>query len=149
MSSYKINISKTSQPHTMALLLKKRKIKRGDKVKLVTDEQLTQTSVMWALIIFVIALVPLLDRKRKTEDAAKLLDDLFKDYKSPQELEAQIKKEYNVMVEVEQGTDEERQFWQEVSAKGMANAYDKNEPDISDLKLLEPNPKYKPWKKAQ
>src|SRR4051812_5387569 len=101
MSSYKINISKTRQPHAMALLLKKKKLKKGDKVKLVSEEGFTQFEAMAAFIICFIAIAFLFDKKRKQDASSKLLEDLYKDYKTPEELEAQIKKEYDVTVEIE------------------------------------------------
>jgi hypothetical protein len=148
MSSYKINISKANQPHAMALLLKKKNVKRGDKVKLVADEAWTTVAMMGALMVVVLALYMLQDKRKKLDAAQKLLDDLYKDYKSPEELEAQIKQEYDVTVEIEDG-DGEKKFWKETAARGMAKAYGNDEPDYSDVKLLEPNPQYKPWKKAQ
>jgi hypothetical protein len=147
MSIYKINISKANHPHAMALLLKKKNVKRGDKVKLVADEAWTTMAMMGALMVVVLALFMIQDKRKKSEAAQKLLDDLYKDYQSPEELEAQIKKEYDVTVEI-QDNDDERKFWNETGARGMAKAYSKDEPDYSDVKLLEPNPQYKPWKKA-
>jgi hypothetical protein len=149
MSVYKINIRYTNQPHAMAAALKKKKIKRGDKVKLISDEGFTQFEAMAALILFFIGIASLLDKKRKQDAASKLLEDLYKEYKTPGELEAQIKKEYNVTVEIEQEADEEREFWQEAGARSMAKAYDKDEPDYSDVKIRESNPQYKPWKRVK
>lgn len=41
------------------------------------------------------------------------------------------------------GNDEaDRAFWQRISAGGLERAYGTNEPDISGITLLEPNPDY-------
>ncbi len=39
---------------------------------------------------------------------------------------------------------EERDFWKEVATHGLQRAYSAEEPDISGITLLEPNPTYKP-----
>ncbi|MBK9273148.1 MAG: hypothetical protein IPM49_01240 [Flavobacteriales bacterium] len=36
----------------------------------------------------------------------------------------------------------DRAFWQRISAAGMERAYGTDEPDISGITLLEPNPEY-------
>lgn len=41
-------------------------------------------------------------------------------------------------------SNEERAFWKEIAAQGLQHAYSTEEPDISGITLLEPNPKYKP-----
>jgi len=38
--------------------------------------------------------------------------------------------------------DGDRAFWQQISAAGLERAYGTNEPDISGITLLEPNPDY-------
>lgn len=40
------------------------------------------------------------------------------------------------------GSDEDREFWTKLSATGLVRAYGSNEPDISGITLLEPNPQY-------
>ena len=41
-------------------------------------------------------------------------------------------------------SEDERQFWAAISAAGLNRAYGDQEPDISGITLLEPNPDYGP-----
>lgn len=43
---------------------------------------------------------------------------------------------------------EERNKWVELAVQGLAKNYSDDEPDYSDVVLMEPNPEYKPWKKV-
>lgn len=38
----------------------------------------------------------------------------------------------------------DREFWTRLGATGLTRAYGEDEPDISGITLLEPNPEYKP-----
>lgn len=87
--------------------------------------------------------------QEQNENAAtKLLDDLFKKYESPEQLESELKKEFNVTV-TKEFVDPDRTFWGAAGMQGLAKAYASDEPDISGITLLEPNPDYKPWKPAK
>ena len=58
-----------------------------------------------------------------------------------------MKSEFNVSVQVEGDVvDEDREFWNQMGLRGLARAYGDDEPDISGMTLLEPNPDYIPWK---
>ena len=74
---------------------------------------------------------------------------LFDKTISPTVLEKQVEREYGIKVEIEFEKDDERIFWQQIAARSMSKAYDANEPDYSDVQLMEPNPTYRQWKKAQ
>ncbi len=40
--------------------------------------------------------------------------------------------------------DQEREDWMRMGVQNISSAYSNDEPDISGLTLMEPNPKYKP-----
>ena len=39
--------------------------------------------------------------------------------------------------------------WYDIAIQSMAKAYTDDEPDYSDVTLMEPNPEYKAWKRDQ
>ncbi|MEZ4759922.1 MAG: hypothetical protein R2810_09050 [Flavobacteriales bacterium] len=42
------------------------------------------------------------------------------------------------------GSEEDRAFWQQLAGAGLSKAFGHDEPDISGITLLEPNPEYRP-----
>ena len=63
-------------------------------------------------------------------------------------IEKQVEQEYGITIEIKEDENSEKQFWQRAAFNSLAKHYE-NEPDYSDVILMEPNPVYKPWKKDQ
>ena len=137
--------------------LQEKEVKEGDTLKLITE----QTKMIYIVVVLAMvfaAIMSVVSRNKKTdenkkkrqEEGDKILSDIFKGKgKTPQDIEKKIEKESGIKVRVERKQmDEEKKFWLKAVSKGIAKAYD-TEPDYSDVPLMEPNPGYKPWKKAQ
>ena len=74
-------------------------------------------------------------------------DKVFGKYNSAEELENELREEFNVSVTTETlpaGPDD----WSQMTMSTYERAaYGEDEPDISHIVVREPNPEYKPWKK--
>jgi len=46
-------------------------------------------------------------------------------------------------------SEQEAKEWYSIAIQSMAKTYSDDEPDYSDVTLMEPNPEYKAWKKGQ
>lgn len=75
-----------------------------------------------------------------------MIDDLFKE-KTVEEIETQIENDYGVKLEVEQ-RDSDREDFLELSAQAFEQEYG-DEPDYSNVPIIEINPDYNPWKKGR
>lgn len=86
-------------------------------------------------------------KKEKERIAAEILDDVFGKYSSTEELEKELKEEFNISVTTET-VPAAVSDWSQLSMGTFERAaYDDDEPDISHIAVREPNPEYKPWKK--
>ena len=148
MQTLKVNINKTQQPAQILKELRKKNLRKGGTVKLISDKKSTDTNWMSAMMMLGIAFS--LFFKKKTERAGEqLLNDLLTDYKSTDELKNHIEKAYGVLIEKEEKNDEEELDFKKLALQNLARAYDIDEPDLSGVTLSEPNPSYQKWKKVK
>ena len=140
MSTHVLNIDKHQKPKDIFDFLVKSQPKRGDHLKLVSKELLDSR-----FIILLAAIIPIIietiNKKKKLGDSEKFLKDLFTDFSSIKDYENFIKNEYGVTFTVEQPSTE-IDDWYNLAAKNFEGAYSDDEPDISEIVLKEPNPKY-------
>jgi hypothetical protein len=86
-------------------------------------------------------------KKEKERIAAEILDDVFGKYSSAEELEKELKEEFNISVTTET-VPAAVSDWSQLSMGTFEQAaYGDDEPDISHIVVREPNPEYRPWKK--
>jgi len=149
MQTITINPGKYKTRNDLLLYLKKERLKKGDKVQiLTTDRDMERFQAIVIVVLLVIMYVLFKQKELKNETQAfsdKILNDLFEG-KDIEEIEKEIEKEYDVNIEVTQVPNEEleeRKFWQSIGQKSFQKAYSDNEPDYSNATVLEPNPKYK------
>jgi superfamily I DNA and RNA helicase len=141
MSTHTLTIEKNQKAKDVLDFLNKAQPKKGDKVKLVSKEH---TIIAVAVILILgVALGYYFNKKKKTENAEKILDDFFTDFNTAEELEKHIEEEYGIIVE-HQSEDTESQDWNRFALQNLNSAYAENEPDISHIQVKEPNPSYKP-----
>lgn len=142
MSTYVLSIDKNKKPKDLLKFLDEHNLQKGDKVTLVSESNSVNTVAMFAVIALLTAAFGLYfyRKKKQDDDTERILDDLFKDYSTVEEYEAYIKKEFGITVEHE----EQDEDWHALSTLSLKNAYDEDEPDISDIEVKEPNPLYKP-----
>ncbi len=105
MKTLALDISKTGkQPADIAQFFEKNKLKRGDKIIIVTDEQ---KSVMLVLLgtVVLLAIAYVFNNDKKNGDKKPLsdniIDDFFKKYNSPEAVQAEIAHDFGVEVSFE------------------------------------------------
>jgi preprotein translocase subunit YajC len=147
MQTLELDIANYQSPGDVIRFLDEHDIKRGDTLK-VTTEQEQKTMAMIVVIVVVIALVYFFRQQRnREEDGEIILETLFKEGTTVEEIEKQVEAEYGIKIDVETKRSEEREFWYKLSEQSLSRAYSIDEPDYSDVDLKEPNPNYKGWKK--
>lgn len=120
----------------------------GDALRIMRRPRLPQDAWVAMVMLVMLAARHFLKSKPESDDEPKA-DDLLKDLRlshGAEALKSELKKEFNVEVIIDPEMDDEREFWANVGLWGLSRAYADDEPDISHIKLLEPNPDYVPWK---
>jgi thioredoxin-related protein len=143
MSTHILNIERNQRPKDLLDFLNKSKLQKGDKVKMVSEEKSISSIAFYAIALLSIALAYYFDKRKKQESADKILQDVFKDYTTKEEYERHVEEEYGISIEIEQDSLEQEE-WARFALKNLERAYGENEPDISDIVIKEPNPKYNP-----
>lgn len=134
---------------TAYALFEKEGLQPGDTVRILKWPKLSQEAWVALVVMVMIAADYFLKKKvEKAPLAEALMNELSSTEQGVAELRSDLKKEFDVRVEMEPSIDADRDFWRELGLKAMARGYSVDEPDISHITLLEPNPDYKPWKKG-
>lgn len=120
-------------------------LQKGDTLKLVTKEGYNRFALTAIVVVIIIAFVLVELRRKREEDGGAMLDDLFKG-KSLEDIEAQVRSEYGINLEVETGVDTEREEWMQLAGAALVNGYGDDEVEYTDADIKEPNPDYIPWK---
>ena len=133
MSTYVFSINKSQKPKDILDFLDKTKPKKGDKVKLVSDNDMFfGVMAIAGIALFAIALAYYF-KKKQHEEAEKMLQSLF-EYYSTEEYEKYIEKEYGIIVEIEEKNGDDDN-WYKLSMQSLNKAYSVKEPDICHIKL--------------
>ncbi|HYV94741.1 MAG TPA: hypothetical protein VE978_23405 [Chitinophagales bacterium] len=145
MKTLELEVDEVKSPEEVVNFFKENDMSEGDTLKISTDEE----NLAFSAILFIIALAIVFyftkEKVKRIVDGEKMLDDLFNG-KSAEEMEKQIEEEYGVKIEIEHRENDERKDWGMLSMQGLSHAYGDDEPDYSDVPLIETNPDYKPWK---
>jgi len=131
-------------------LFEKEGLQRGDTLRIVRRPSLSQEAWLAVVVLVITAANYFLKRKHagtKTPAADELMREVAGNDKGVMDLQEDLKKEFDVTVQMEPA-DNDREFWREMGLHAMARGYSADEPDISHITLLEPNPDYRPWKKG-
>lgn len=141
-----VDTTKARSPQEVYALLDQQGLQPGDRITVLErplfDQQAKQAIFLFALI----AVLWYMNRKRKNEAiAAELLDEVFGKYNSAEELERELKTDFDITVSTDLAPEGS---WSQLTMGTFEQAaYDEDEPDISHLAAREPNPAYQPWKK--
>ncbi len=142
-----IVINTGSQAGTTAYgLFQREGLEPGDSLLLMRMPRLPQDT--WLAMVMLVMLTARHFLKAKDAGEPKA-DELLLDLRAnhgAQALKKELKEEFNVDVILDPEYDDEREFWANVGLWGLSRAYAEDEPDISHITLLEPNPDYVPWK---
>lgn len=134
----------------MLAVLEQEGLQQGDDLKVVQKVTPGAENIMAVVIIVLMAALWYMSRKARQEKeriAAEILDDVFGKYNSAEELEKELKEEFNISVTTET-LPAAPSDWSHMSMGTFERAaYGDDEPDISHIAVREPNPEYKPWKK--
>jgi hypothetical protein len=141
-----VDTTKVRNPREVYALLDQQGLQPGDRITVLErplfDQQAREAIFLFALI----AVLWYMHRERKdTAFAAGLLDDVFSKYNSAEELERELKTEFDITVSTDLVPESQ---WSQLTMSTFEQAaYGEDEPDISHLAAREPNPAYQPWKK--
>ena len=112
MNTLVLDIDKTHSQSEIVELFSKNKLSKGDKLRLEGETELPPMAVMGTLVLLFVCLAIYFNKQKKqNENAEKLLNDIFKNYKSVEGLEKQIEKEYDINIVVENSLDEVFGIW--------------------------------------
>ena len=139
-----------SQQEVLALLAQEN-LRKGDKLDLIISEEEKNLLMVALLLLLAVALLAHFGNKQQQEkriaDGERALKDLFEKGNS-EEIEKELEAEYGIQIEfIRAGHDEESQEradWRRLGMQALAASYGDDEPDYSDVPLLEPNPNYDP-----
>lgn len=149
MKTLTLPVHNLQSPQEMLALLAKDNLRRGDKLDIIISEEEKNLLMAALLLLLAIALLAHFGEKQQQEkriaDGAKMLQDLFSKTDSA-EIESKLEAEYGIEIEFIRAGDEEeeRADWRRLGMQALAASYGDDEPDYSDVPLLEPNPDYKP-----
>lgn len=105
MKTLALDINKTGkQPADIAHFFEKNKLKKGDKIMILTDENKSVMLVMLGTVVLLaIAYVFNNDKKNvnKKPLSDNIIDDFFKKYASPEDVQAEIAHDFGVEVSFE------------------------------------------------
>lgn len=141
-----VDTTKARSPQEVYALLDQQGLQPGDRITVLErplfDQQAKQAIFLFALI----AVLWYMNRKRKNEAiAAELLDEVFGKYNSAEELERELKTDFDITVSTDLAPESSWSQW--TMGTFEQAAYDEDEPDISHIAAREPNPAYQSWKK--
>ena len=145
MKTLELEVDEIKSPGEVVNFFKKNEMREGDTLKISTSEENLAYSAVLFIIVLAIVFYFTKEKVKRVAEGEKMLDDLFKG-KSAEEMERQIEEEYGVKIEIESHEEQERREWGMISLHGLSHAYGDNEPDYTDVPLIEVNPNYKPWK---
>ncbi len=130
-------------------LFEREGLQPGDTLRIVRRPKLSQEAWV-ALVLLVMIAANYFLKKKQTVGKAPAADDLMTEVASTDkgmaDLQQGLKDDFNVKVETDPPVDDDYDSWREFALYNMNLAYGPDEPDISHITLLEPNPDYKPWK---
>lgn len=138
MSTIYLDTEKIQNRQEAYEYLRDQQIQKGDEIKILTAEE--RGTLAFTAIIFVIIMAIFFYLSKVKHFGDKVVEQMFGD-KSNEDLEKEIEEQYGISIEVEQ-KDKSREEWTQFAAKGLADTYDEDEPDYSDVELKEKNPNY-------
>lgn len=148
MKQVVLDTSTARTPQEIYALMERESPQPGDSLKVVQRPLFDPHAQETLMLIVLVAMLWYMGRKQHRDRlATALLDDVFKKYYSAEELERELREEFNISVTTETRP-EAPDDWSRMSMGTFEQAaYDANEPDISHIAVREPNPEYRPWKK--
>ncbi|MGV9012960.1 MAG: hypothetical protein ACOH13_10245 [Flavobacteriales bacterium] len=120
----------------------------GDALRILRRPRLPQDSWV-AMVMLVMLTAKYFLRQRSQGDGEPTADHLLKELRltnGAEALKKELQDEFDVDVTLDPELDADREFWSNVGLWGMSAGYADDEPDISHIPILEPNPDYIPWK---
>lgn len=129
-------------------VFQKEGLQPGDTLRIVKRPSLSPET--WAIMLLLVmqAANYFLRKKSNTgrPDADDFMNDVAQNGKGLADMQAVLKMDHNVKVETDPPLDDDYEAWRQFGMAALNRAYSDDEPDISNITLLEPNPEYKPWK---
>ncbi len=130
-------------------LFQQQGLQRGDRLRVV--RRTAQAQEAWITCVMLVMLAANYFLRRKSTEATateaeELMTQATKNRKGLVALQEELRSDFDVTVDVEPAVDEDREFWNLMGLHSFSRAYSEDEPDISKITLLEPNPDYVPWK---
>ncbi len=144
MRTIDLNIANYHVPGDVIPLFHKHDLQFGDTIKVTTQEGNEDLTLLIVVVIAVALVIFYQQKKKRKDNGESILNNLFKQIVTIEEIEKEVEQEYGIKIVVETKPNEERGFWNRMTAIGLSKAHSSEEPDYSDVIVKEPNPSYKP-----
>ncbi len=145
-----LDTAKARTPQEIYAAVEKEGLQPGDGLKVLQKSSTGKEGPLPTVIVVLIVVLWYMSstaKKEKERIATEILDDVFGKYSSAEELEKELKEEFNISVTTET-LPATSSNWSQLSMGNFEQAaYGDDEPDISHIAVREPNPEYKPWNK--
>lgn len=157
MRTLTLPIHELQSPQEILSFLAKENLRKGDRLDLVVRKEQKEHDLAFLGLLLLLGLVLLTyfgeqeQTKNRVEDGENILKKLFEEGQA-EKMEKNLESKYGIeigVVRTIEEADDDDDAWRDAAPILMNNAYDDDEPDYSDVPLLEPNPNYRPWKKEQ
>ncbi|WP_339810382.1 hypothetical protein [uncultured Imperialibacter sp.] len=140
MDTIELNTKSLVSPQDIVQTLYDRKLKAGDHIIILTnEEELAFISVVNVVFLAIQKVMGL----NVDKFGEKVIADIFDSTKDRETLEQDIEERYGISIEVKQTSDVLREDWANLASESLERAYGTEEPDYSDMLLMEPNPLYR------
>lgn len=157
MKTLTLRIQELQSPQEILALLAKENLRKGDRLDLVVRKEENEHDLAFLGLLLLLGLVLLAyfgeqeQTKKRVADGENILKKLFEAGQA-EKMEKNLESEYGIEIEVvriSEAVDDDDAAWRDAAPLLMSHAYDEDEPDYSDVPLLEPNPNYRPWNEGQ
>src|ERR1017187_373037 len=129
MNTLKINPKEYRTRKELEALFKRKHLKKGDKVEILSPNKDEQGSGFMVLAIIIVLYLVL--GKRDLESFEDDIIDMLLEADGINDFEKQIEKEFGLQIEIKHADtfENEDDTWQKIAQQGFLNAYDDDEPD--------------------
>jgi hypothetical protein len=140
MDTIELNTKTLGSPQDIIQTLYDRKLKVGDHVIILTNEE--ELAFISVVNVVFLAIQKVMGHN-VDKFGEKVIADIFDSNKGYESLEQDIEEKYGISIEVKQTSDVLREDWATLVSEGLERAYGTEEPDYSDMLVMEPNPLYR------
>jgi hypothetical protein len=113
-------------------------LQRGDSLHVVFGKPVESEIVVLSVLVAILYII----QKQFEDYSNDLLEKIFKG-KTVEDIERELRDEYDIELVIDSKEDQERRQWQQFSQSALVKAYGDEEPEYTENMVKEPNPEYK------